>query len=279
MGCNVGLTTTEVGGVMKINLHESGSWQIGFTSEHERRQREDGTWDRESRHWEIWQRPREATPGYTAAIKIVISPYALRERPAPEKKKRVRWIDVRPGQGVSFMTWLAKSSVPAWGYGEEHDILGTIPLPNSEYVLLTAHFIDANAATTAALRGLAGFMGMLMTRDTACLEPFSADATLMGLSPEPTGVRAITEIPLWALQSVTKRDEVEDVEQAPTLEGFDDDLASGFLNVPAPVPHEVFVERGIDPSVDPVRAQEIVAEWNDAKIKEVQRLFGLTRSG
>ena len=48
---------------------------------------------------------------------------------------------------------------------------------------------------------------------------------------------------------------------------------------PAPVPPEVFVERGVDPSVDRVRAQEIVAEWNDTKIREVQRLFGLNRSG
>jgi hypothetical protein len=28
MGGNVGLATTEASGLMKVNLHESGSWQI-----------------------------------------------------------------------------------------------------------------------------------------------------------------------------------------------------------------------------------------------------------
>src|SRR5947207_11520617 len=93
MGGNIGLTTSEMGGVMKVNLHESGSWQIGYTSEYVERERAAGRWKGESRHWEIWPRPPAVTPGHTAAVKILVPTAALRERPAPKKPKRVRWVE------------------------------------------------------------------------------------------------------------------------------------------------------------------------------------------
>lgn len=153
MGSDVGLATTEASGLMKVNLHHSESWQIGYTSEYEQRQRDAGSWTSASRHWQIWKRPAEVQPGYTAAIKILVPPVALHQRAAPKKSKPVRWVDAREDRGVVFTIWLAKSSIPPWGYGgDQNDLLGTVPLPTGEYVLIGSHYVDANDATTVMLK-------------------------------------------------------------------------------------------------------------------------------
>lgn len=278
MGANVGMTTTEVGGVMKINLHESGSWQIGHTSEYEREQREAGKWEGESRHWQIWQRPEPVSPGYTAAVKILVPASALCERPEPRKVKRVRWVEARAGKAVSFTVWLSKSTIPLWGYGPDHDVLGTFPLPNGEYVLIGAHYVDSDKATQVMLKGLGGFVQTLMARDTTPLEPLPTEATLMGFSVEPSGVRSITEIALWAL---TAADAAPDsvVGREPMIHGFDEEFLKGLLDIAVPIPQSFFAARGVDPQQDRDKAKSLANEWTASKTAEMRRLLRLPSSG
>jgi len=278
MGANIGLTTTEVGGLMKINLHETGSWQIGYTSEYEERQRKAGAWQRESRHWDIWQRPSPLSAGHVLAIKIMIPSFALHARPAPTKPRPVRWIDAREGRAVVFTLSLTKSSVPPWGYSADHDTVGTLSLPTGEFALLCAHYVDSGAATTAMLQSLGRFVQTLMLQDTSALEPLPTDETLMGLSIEPTGVRTITEIALWGL---TTADAVPagSGESEGMLHDFSTDLSEGLIDLTVPIPRSVFTELGIEPKVDNEKAQEIARNWNDAKIAEMQRLLQLGSFG
>jgi hypothetical protein len=51
-----------LGGAVKVSLHQSGSWQVGFTTESRTHLRWAG-----SRHWEMWKRGEELAPGTTRA--------------------------------------------------------------------------------------------------------------------------------------------------------------------------------------------------------------------
>jgi hypothetical protein len=277
MGADVGLTTTEAGGLMKVNLHESGSWQIGYTSEYTERQHAAGKWQGQSRHWQIWQRPQPVTPGHTAALKILVPAGALHARQEPKKSKRVRWIESREGKAVSFTIWLSKTTIPAWGYGADHDVVGTLSLPNGEYVLIGAHYVDSTEATTVMLKGLGGFLQTLMAQDTTALDPLPVDATLMGFSAEPSGVRTITEIALWSLAAADAAPD-SNVGKEPLGHGMDEALSKGLVDISVPIPRSYFESRGVDPKQDPDGAQRLVEEWTASKVAEMRRLLSLPSS-
>jgi hypothetical protein len=69
---------------MKASLHQSGSWQFGFT---------DGpngamlaqNWG--SRHVDLWQKPPEFGPGFTRAYMIAVPSSELRAWPDPRAEK------------------------------------------------------------------------------------------------------------------------------------------------------------------------------------------------
>src|SRR5713226_7077109 len=67
-------------GEIKISLHQSGSWQHGFTADGKAK---DSLSPGQSRHFTIWQRPTEITPGWTRAVQIIIPDAALQARPSP----------------------------------------------------------------------------------------------------------------------------------------------------------------------------------------------------
>ena len=278
MGNNVGLATTEASGLMKVNLHESGSWQIGYTSEYAERQRALGKWEGQSRHWQIWKRPAPVAPGHTAALKILVPTAALHERQPPKKTKPVRSVETRGRKAVSFTVWLSRTTVPAWGYGPDHEVIATLPLPNGEYVLVGAHYVDARDATRVMLKGLAGFVQTFMARDTAALDPLPTEATLMGFSDEPSGVRTITEIALWSLVTADSAAD-STVGKEPLVRGLDDELSRGLIDVAVPIPHFFFTARGVDPKSDPESAQRLASEWTDSKVTEMRRLLRLPSSG
>jgi hypothetical protein len=72
-------------GEIKISLHQSGSWQHGFTAAGKAAA---SLPPGESRHFTIWQRPAEIVPGWTRAVRIIIPDTALQARPAPGTPKK-----------------------------------------------------------------------------------------------------------------------------------------------------------------------------------------------
>ena len=272
----VGVAMADASGRMKVSLHESGSWQYGYTSEYETRERAAGRWNNKSRHWKIWQRPREITPGYTAALKILVPPVALAARATPSARKLVRWTAAAVDRGVVFTVWMAKSSIPPWGYApEDNELLGTIPLPSGEFVLIGAHYVSAEDSMQAMMQGLAGFLQVVMAGDTTALQPFSESSLLMGMAEEPTGTQVFTEIALRGIKSVSDLGVRRGPVQKPQVHGVEEGFTKGLMDIEARIPRQIFVDRGVDPKVDKDAAVEIAKKWNDEKAAEVRRLFGI----
>jgi hypothetical protein len=92
-------------GEIKISLHESGSWQHGFTVEGKASA---SLPQGESRHFTIWERPEEISPGWTRAVQIIIPDDSLQARPAPgtAKKPVAEFIATDSGNAVVAEIWL-----------------------------------------------------------------------------------------------------------------------------------------------------------------------------
>lgn len=100
-------------GEIKVSLHQSGSWSHGFTAEGKAwASRPPG----ESRHFTIWQRPPEITPGWTRAVQIIIPDTALQVRPAPgtSRKPVTELLATQEGDATIAEIWLesAANSTP-----------------------------------------------------------------------------------------------------------------------------------------------------------------------
>lgn len=276
MGANVGVASVDTGGRMKVNLHESGSWQYGYTSEYERAERAAGRWKDKSRHWRIWQRPPDATPGYTVAIKILVPPVALSERKEPSSKQPVQWMEATADRGIVFTVWISKSSIPPWGYvADDHVLLGTLPLPTGEYVLIGGHYVSAQDSMRLMMRGLAGFLQVVMASDTTRLKPFAPNSLLIGFSNEPSGAQVFTEILLGGVKTVNHVGAGDGLVGKPTLHDMSPDVMKGLMDIEVAIPKSLFSDRGVDPSVDRETAMQIARQWNLEKAAEMKRLLGI----
>ena len=94
-----------LGGALKVSLHESGRWQMSFTTEFVKKMQAKGQWPAISRHMSRWLRPTEIS-SVTLAFRIIIPTSELR----PLKLRMVRpitWIAAAPiGHAVEFMIFL-----------------------------------------------------------------------------------------------------------------------------------------------------------------------------
>lgn len=107
----------ELRGAVKTSLHESGSWQVGFSTEFFDRGFEERARPR-SRHIEIWPRPPEISPGLTLALRIVV-PWGSPTIEIRRNERGVKWIPTAPeGHAVQFCVLLsAPDSVVPGGAG------------------------------------------------------------------------------------------------------------------------------------------------------------------
>ena len=108
---DVYLTCGRLAGIFKASLHQSGTWQVSFTSQFTEKISDRGTWKKTSRHFDSWQRPDEIGPGVTLALTILI--------PASELRK-----DENNTGVTKLVHWVAAPSV---GLAVSFDILITKP--------------------------------------------------------------------------------------------------------------------------------------------------------
>jgi hypothetical protein len=100
------------GGEIKVSLHQSGSWQHGFTADGNAA----GSLPQDqSRHFRIWQRPAEITPGWTRAVQIILPDAALQARPSSgtPRKPVTEFVAAGAGDATIAELWLESAASPA----------------------------------------------------------------------------------------------------------------------------------------------------------------------
>ena len=119
----------------KVSLHESGSWQYGFTQEYARTPEYSRLGARERRHWEIWERPKEIGPGITRAFQVII-PSASARHGCPDRGKLVSWATVGSGEAIEFNVLLTDPARPVDGWPGKRsmgtNLAGQFELENGE---------------------------------------------------------------------------------------------------------------------------------------------------
>ena len=107
---DVFLTAGRLAGIFKASLHQSGTWQVSFTSQFVSKISDRGTWTKVSRHFDRWQRPDEVGHGVTLALRILIPSSELREGSNDAGAiKPVHWVPAPAiGLAVSFDILITK---------------------------------------------------------------------------------------------------------------------------------------------------------------------------
>jgi hypothetical protein len=126
-------------GTLKLSLHESGSWQVSFTSEFVRKAPKH--FETMPRHIAIWQKPREAEPGVIVACRIHI-PIAELRRLGEETGRnsgRVRWVGAPADDlSIQFLIVIAERTACFQKWPGEADpatlLVGKIILPDERSV-------------------------------------------------------------------------------------------------------------------------------------------------
>jgi hypothetical protein len=96
-------------GEIKVSLHQSRSWQHGFTADGKATA---SLSPGQSRHFTIWQRPAEIVPGWTRAVQIIIPDAALQARPSPStpKKPVIDILTTHSGDTTIAEIWLESAA-------------------------------------------------------------------------------------------------------------------------------------------------------------------------
>lgn len=118
---DVYVAARQAGGEVKVSLHQSASWQHGFTSDEKARgHRPPGA----SRHFAVWPRPSHLAPGWTRAMRIVIPVSELQRRPSTAAPgKPVFEIPAPPpSQAVVAEVWLEEPGAQPLRLDQSHAV-------------------------------------------------------------------------------------------------------------------------------------------------------------
>ena len=87
-----------LGGAVKVSLHQSGSWQVGLTTESPADLRSGG-----SRHWDIWKRGGELAPGTVRAWYLLIPDEELRVADHDSKAHKLPPVGPQHAASIEFL--------------------------------------------------------------------------------------------------------------------------------------------------------------------------------
>ncbi len=126
-------------GTVKLSLHESGNWQLSFTSEFVRKVPKH--FETMPRHISLWQKPREVEPGVTVACRIHIPVAELRMLGEEEGKnsRHVRWVSAPADDlSIQFLVVITERTASFQKWPGEVDpallLVGKIILPDERSV-------------------------------------------------------------------------------------------------------------------------------------------------
>ena len=85
------LICRELGGAIKVSMHQTGSWHIGYTKEEGRKYFETEESFNQHKHIEIWPRPKQIAEGVILAFRIV-TPFSSVTTRIEKNIKKIIWV-------------------------------------------------------------------------------------------------------------------------------------------------------------------------------------------
>ena len=127
---------------VKVSLHASGRWRMGFTAEalskNERLLLPD-----ENRAWEVWDEPPASLPGAVVAFKLLFPTSELAVRPdqrGPKQWQGVMHIESAPPGKATAITLFVTEGAPALKHESEPSFcLASLPVGSNRRAQLVAH--------------------------------------------------------------------------------------------------------------------------------------------
>lgn len=140
----------DLGGHIKISLHQSGRWHHGYTSE---------AWGEigdssELRHLQQWPRPPEIAPGVTLGFRIVVPTTELRPGPSTQSTSRSPVYTVPPPDthdAVAFETYLINRDVAKFPVDFAMPV-GCLRLAGGDVVWVVAHALDLDTGIVSSIQ-------------------------------------------------------------------------------------------------------------------------------
>lgn len=131
-----------IGGAYKLSLHESGAWQVGFTSDFKRSMAEQGRWKGGSRLTAQFAPPKEIGPGTLLAFRILVPGSAVSIDSATESlPDNLVWIPPPPNDRVVEVALLLTANglnIDGWPGRRSlsTNLVGDFPLDSGEHLWL-----------------------------------------------------------------------------------------------------------------------------------------------
>lgn len=129
---------------LKASLHQSGLWQVSFTTQFVENPK-GGVWWEGSRHIDRWTRPADISPGVILAFRIVIPTSELRVMPVEIKENKcISWFTPPPIEKVAeFAIILTKPEVVTSDWpgmrAMSTELVARQLLPNGENLCVVYH--------------------------------------------------------------------------------------------------------------------------------------------
>lgn len=160
---DVYLAVRDIAGAIKASLHESGQWQVSFTTQFESQLRNLSDSRLASRHIDQWTRPQDISSGLTLAFRIIVPTSELRVMPTTPDKPTC-WVPPAPtAWATEFAVLLSRAQIKVLGWPGKRSmrtqLLAKYLLPNLEtlWIVYRTHELgkvmrDRIAEHSAALR-------------------------------------------------------------------------------------------------------------------------------
>jgi len=132
---------------VKVSLHASGHWRIGFTTE-TLNKNEQLISAEQNRAWEVWDEPPASLPGVVVAFKLLFPTSELAVRPEqrpPKQWQRVIHIESAPPGKVTVITLFVTEGAPTLKHESEPSFcLASLPIGSGRQAQLVAHTDPSN---------------------------------------------------------------------------------------------------------------------------------------
>lgn len=128
---------------VKVSLHPSGRWRIGFTQEALDKNPNIGSID-DDRAWEVWDRPIEQIPDVTIAYRLIFHSGSIRVKPLQRNtklwKKPLIYIEDPPSDKLTIVTvFIAKGNKKLSHSTEKSYVIAIFELGNNLFAHVVAH--------------------------------------------------------------------------------------------------------------------------------------------